>query len=219
MNEGIKESLELSPFIDCSCEHSMTDAAEPNAGPRLDKPLTLTAMSLGFGEVQLDVNIVNTALDSIGASLGGGISELQWVVSIYTIAFAALILTAGALGDRFGAKKIFMAGFAEFTIASLACALAPRGSSSTGIKAHQALGWASSQAKTRCLASQGRTALHRTSLKATRPTITRPWLTVSKWNSQRPQNRSVIRRGTPFGTDRRPTETTIAPQAASRGGL
>src|ERR1700761_6555565 len=60
--------------------------------------LTLAAMSLGYGVVQLDVTIVNTALGSIGASLGGGVSELQWVVSAYTIAFAAFILTAGALG-------------------------------------------------------------------------------------------------------------------------
>jgi MFS transporter, DHA2 family, methylenomycin A resistance protein len=91
----------------------------------LAKPLTLAAMSLGFGVVQLDVTIVNTALNSIGASLSGGVSDLQWVVSTYTIAFAALILTAGALGDRLGAKRIFMSGFAVFTVASLACGLAP----------------------------------------------------------------------------------------------
>ena len=87
--------------------------------------LTLFAMSLGYGVVQLDVTIVNTALDRIGASLGGGVSELQWVVNAYTIAFAAFILTAGALGDRIGAKRVFTAGFAIFTSASLACALAP----------------------------------------------------------------------------------------------
>ncbi len=89
------------------------------------KSLTLAAMSLGYGVVQLDVTIVNTALGSIGSSLGGGVSELQWVVGTYTIAFAALILTAGALGDRLGAKRIFMAGFSLFTLASLVCALAP----------------------------------------------------------------------------------------------
>jgi DHA2 family methylenomycin A resistance protein-like MFS transporter len=89
-----------------------------------DKLLTLAAMSLGYGMVQLDVTIVNTALNSIGVSLGGGVTELQWVVSAYTIAFAALILTAGALGDRVGAKKLFMAGFGIFIAASLACALA-----------------------------------------------------------------------------------------------
>ena len=87
--------------------------------------LTLAAMSLGYGVVQLDVTIVNTALHAIGSSLGGGVAELQWVVSAYTIAFAAFILTAGALGDRLGARNIFMAGFALFTVASLACALAP----------------------------------------------------------------------------------------------
>src|SRR5580692_2660319 len=92
---------------------------------RLATSLTLAAMSLGYGVVQLDVTIVNTALNSIGASLGGGVSELQWVVSAYTIAFAAFILTAGALGDRIGAKRVFMAGFAIFTAASVACALSP----------------------------------------------------------------------------------------------
>ena len=104
---------------------SMTRAAGKRDPSRFAKPLTLTAMSLGYGVVQLDVTIVNTALNSIGSSLGGGVSELQWVVSTYTIAFAALILTAGALGDRLGAKRIFMAGFSLFTVASLACALAP----------------------------------------------------------------------------------------------
>jgi len=87
--------------------------------------LALAATSLGLGVVQLDITIVNTALNSIGTSLGGSVAELQWVVTAYTIAFASFILTAGALGDRVGAKRIFIAGFAIFTLASLACALAP----------------------------------------------------------------------------------------------
>ncbi|RZN07098.1 MFS transporter [Bradyrhizobium genosp. SA-3] len=95
------------------------------AGSHLATSLTLAAMSLGYGVVQLDVTIVNTALDAMGRALGGGVAELQWVVSAYTIAFAAFILTAGALGDRIGAKRVFMAGFAIFTAASLACALSP----------------------------------------------------------------------------------------------
>ena len=103
-----------------------TSRPEPKtARSDLSTSLTLAAMSLGYGVVQLDVTIVNTALNSIGTSLGGGVSELQWVVSSYTIAFAAFILTAGALGDRIGAKRIFMAGFAIFTAASVGCALAP----------------------------------------------------------------------------------------------
>jgi DHA2 family methylenomycin A resistance protein-like MFS transporter len=97
-------------------------------------------MSLGYGVVQLDVTIVNTALNSIGASFGGGVSELQWVVSTYTIAFAAFILTAGAIGDRIGARKVFIGGFAIFTAASLGCAIAPTAALLIAARAVQGLG-------------------------------------------------------------------------------
>ncbi len=110
------------------------------AGAGVSRFLTLVAMSLGYGVVQLDVTIVNTALGSIGMSLGGGVSELQWIVSAYTIAFAAFILTAGALGDRVGAKRVFVAGFAIFTAASLACALAPNAALLIAARATQGLG-------------------------------------------------------------------------------
>lgn len=106
----------------------------------LSTSLTLAAMSLGYAVVQLDVTIVNTALNSIGTSLGGGVAELQWVVNAYTITFAAFILTAGALGDRIGAKRVFMAGFAIFTAASVACALAPGATSLIAARAVQGLG-------------------------------------------------------------------------------
>src|ERR1051326_5710739 len=86
---------------------------------------TLAAASLGFSVVQLDVFVVNVAVRQIGSALGGGTSGLQWVVGIYTLMFAALILTAGALGDRFGARRTFAAGFAVFMAASLGCGLAP----------------------------------------------------------------------------------------------
>ena len=90
-----------------------TGSVDKSVRSRLAKSLTLGGISLGYAVVQLDVTTVNTALSSVGNSLGGGVSELQWVVTAYTIAFAALILTAGALGDRFCAKRIFMAGFAS----------------------------------------------------------------------------------------------------------
>jgi DHA2 family methylenomycin A resistance protein-like MFS transporter len=109
-------------------------------GSTLIKSLTLAAMSLGFCVVQLDVTIVNTALNDIGRSLAGGVTELQWVVNAYTIAFAALILTAGALGDRLGAKQIFMSGFAIFVAASLACALAPTAAALIAARAVQGVG-------------------------------------------------------------------------------
>jgi DHA2 family methylenomycin A resistance protein-like MFS transporter len=115
-------------------------AASPPTRSSLSTTLTLAAMSLGYGVVQLDVTIVNTALGSIGSSLGGGVSELQWVVSAYTIAFAAFILTAGALGDRIGAKRVFMAGFAVFTAASVACALSPNATILIAARAVQGFG-------------------------------------------------------------------------------
>src|SRR5437588_4802929 len=86
---------------------------------------TLAAASLGFGMVQLDVFVVNVAIKPIGGALGGGTSGLQWVVGAYTLLFAALILTGGALGDRFGARRIYSMGFVVFVVASMACGLAP----------------------------------------------------------------------------------------------
>ena len=117
-----------------------THATELDTHSQWSKSLTLAAMSLGYGVVQLDVTIVNTALQSISSTLGGGVSELQWVVSTYTIAFAAFILTAGALGDRLGAKKIFMIGFAVFTAASMVCALAPTSTILIASRAVQGIG-------------------------------------------------------------------------------
>ncbi len=86
---------------------------------------TLLAMSLGFAVVQLDVSVVNVAIRPIGDALGGGVAGLQWIVNAYTIAFAAFILSAGAVGDRIGARRVFVAGFALFTAASALCGLAP----------------------------------------------------------------------------------------------
>jgi MFS transporter, DHA2 family, methylenomycin A resistance protein len=85
---------------------------------------TLIATSLGFAVIQLDVTVVNVAVKQIGASFGGGVTGLQWVVGAYTLVLAALILTAGALGDRFGAKRMLCTGFVVFVAASVLCGLA-----------------------------------------------------------------------------------------------
>src|SRR3954451_17869069 len=92
---------------------------------RQETRLTLVAMSLGFAVVQLDVSVVNVAIRPIGDALGGGVAGLQWIVNAYTITFAAFILSAGAVGDRIGARRVFVAGFALFTAASAMCGLAP----------------------------------------------------------------------------------------------
>jgi MFS transporter, DHA2 family, methylenomycin A resistance protein len=110
----------------------------PDDGGR--RRATLVATSLGFAIVQLDVSVVNVAIKPIGASLGGGVSALQWVVSAYTLAFAAFILSAGALGDRVGSKRIFVIGFGVFTVASAACGFAPTIGALIAMRVLQGLG-------------------------------------------------------------------------------
>jgi DHA2 family methylenomycin A resistance protein-like MFS transporter len=97
----------------------MTRVALP---PRL--PLILTAASFGFTIVQLDVTIVNVALDAIGREFGAPTASLQWVVDAYTLLLAALLLSAGALGDRLGPRRVFLAGLVLFALSSAACGLA-----------------------------------------------------------------------------------------------
>jgi MFS transporter, DHA2 family, methylenomycin A resistance protein len=87
--------------------------------------IVLAAATLGFAVIQLDVSVVNVAVKQIGVALGGGITGLQWVIDAYTLTFAALILSAGALGDRSGVKRVVLAGFVIFTVASAACGLVP----------------------------------------------------------------------------------------------
>lgn len=87
--------------------------------------LALTAALLGFGLVCLDASIVNVALPAIGTSVGSGLSGLQWVVDAYTLAFAALMLSTDAFADRVGASRAYALGTAVFTLASVACGLAP----------------------------------------------------------------------------------------------
>jgi MFS transporter, DHA2 family, methylenomycin A resistance protein len=87
--------------------------------------LTTTTMSLGFLLVQLDVSIVNVALADIAKNIHTGVTGLQWVVDSYALTFASLLLSAGALGDRIGARRAFVAGVSLFAAASLGCALAP----------------------------------------------------------------------------------------------
>jgi DHA2 family methylenomycin A resistance protein-like MFS transporter len=81
--------------------------------------------SLAFFLITLDILIVNLALTSIRNELGGSTSSQQWVIDSYTLMFAALLLFAGNLSDRLGAKKSLGWGIALFLLASLACAAAP----------------------------------------------------------------------------------------------
>lgn len=106
-----------------------------NHGPSVDSPTSrflprelrrvVAATSFGFAVVQLDVTVVNVALTRIGTDLGAGMSGLQWVVDAYTLAFAVLLLSAGALSDRLGSRRAYLAGFLVFALSSFGCAVAP----------------------------------------------------------------------------------------------
>lgn len=85
----------------------------------------LIATSLSYVIVILDTSIVNVALEPIAASLRSDIAGLQWVVNAYTLTFASLLLSGGALGDRIGAKTAYLAGLLIFACASALCGMAP----------------------------------------------------------------------------------------------
>src|SRR5690349_2767461 len=86
---------------------------------------TLLVVCVATFMLLLDITIVNVALPTIARDLGASFSDLQWVVDAYALTLAAVLLTAGALADRFGRRLVFVLGVAVFSGASLLCALAP----------------------------------------------------------------------------------------------
>src|SRR4051794_17769628 len=92
---------------------------------QLARRAPLGVAMLGFFVVALDAQIVNVALPATGAHLGGGLSGLQWVVTGYTLTFSSLLLFAGTLSDRIGARRGYGLGMAVFVAASVVCGLAP----------------------------------------------------------------------------------------------
>src|SRR5215212_4342049 len=85
---------------------------------------TLAVVCLATAMLMLDIAVVNTALPDISHDLGAGLGGLQWVVDAYTLALATIVVTMGSIADRLGRRRVFIAGLALFTVASLACALA-----------------------------------------------------------------------------------------------
>jgi EmrB/QacA subfamily drug resistance transporter len=96
-----------------------------HAAAKGNKWWTLVAVCMGTFMLLLDITIVNVALPDIQQSLKATFSDLQWVVDAYALTLAALLLTAGSLADNFGRRKVYAVGLVVFTLASLACGLAP----------------------------------------------------------------------------------------------
>ncbi len=101
-------------------KHMMKESSE-----KATRAWVLVLASVASFMVALDALVVSTALSTIRLHLGASIEELEWTVNAYTLSFAVLLMTGAALGDRFGRRRLFVAGLGLFVAASAACALAP----------------------------------------------------------------------------------------------
>jgi len=100
----------------------------------------LALSSLASFMVVLDLLVVATALNTIHRDLGASIGQLEWTVNAYTLAFAVLLMTASAVGDRFGRRRVFAIGLGVFAVGSAACALAPGAGALIAARAVQGAG-------------------------------------------------------------------------------
>src|SRR5437879_10139210 len=102
--------------------------------------LALYVLCLGSLMIVLDVTIVNVALASIKKDLGFSETSLAWVVNAYLLTFGGFLLLGGRLGDLFGHRRLFLAGLALFTFASLGCGLSTTQGLLVSARAVQGLG-------------------------------------------------------------------------------
>src|SRR5664279_2873596 len=114
----------MSTSVHALCDAAYAQAADGRRGPSHPKLViatTILASSLAF----IDGSVVNVGLPAIGASVQTDAAGLQWVVNAYLLPLSALLLLGGAAGDRFGRRRLLIAGVSLFGLASLACASAP----------------------------------------------------------------------------------------------
>ena len=121
---------------------SGAEHAPPGSTPRRSPWATLTVLAIAQFMVVLDVTIVNVALPDIQASLHFSPDDLQWVISAYTLAFGGFLLLGGRVSDLLGRRRIFSAGLALFSVASLAGGLATTQGVLIGVRAVQGFGGA-----------------------------------------------------------------------------
>lgn len=116
-----------------------TPAGEIRAASAPGRWVILTTV-LGSSMALLDSTVINVALPRIGKDLGTDLAALQWTVNAYMLTLAGLILLGGALGDRYGRRRVFVVGVIWFATASLLCGIAPDAAVLIGARALQ--GWA-----------------------------------------------------------------------------
>jgi EmrB/QacA subfamily drug resistance transporter len=113
----------------------------------------LVAICTGAFMLLIDVTIVNVALPDMARQLHTTFPDLQWVIDLYALVLGALVLTVGSIADRFGRKKVFLAGLVLFAVSSLACGVAPNVSLLIAARGVQGLGGATMFATTMALIS------------------------------------------------------------------
>src|SRR5438309_3165105 len=106
-----------------SHREALTDDLAPTTGRSSGRWFALIVLCLGALMIVLDTTIVNVALPSIRQDLGFSETSLAWVVNAYLLTYGGFLLLGGRLGDLFGHRRLFLAGIALFTLASLACGL------------------------------------------------------------------------------------------------
>ena len=117
----------------------MNEAVVRSLSPRR-KAIILVSCCLSLLIVSMDATIVNVAIPNIRADLGASASQLQWVIDIYTLALASLLMLSGATGDRFGRRRTFQIGLTVFALGSLLCSLAPNIETLIAARLLQAIG-------------------------------------------------------------------------------
>jgi EmrB/QacA subfamily drug resistance transporter len=104
------------------------------------KTIVLISCCLSLLIVSMDATIVNVAIPSIRADFGASAAEMQWVVDVYTLVLASLLMLSGATGDRFGRRRVFQIGLTVFAFGSLLCSLAPTANALIGARLLQGVG-------------------------------------------------------------------------------
>jgi MFS transporter, DHA2 family, methylenomycin A resistance protein len=131
--EGEQRSRGTAPSVDDS-------VGGPDALPPPHRGLGFFAVCLAYCAIILDGSVLNVAIPTIRENLGGSMTGAQWVLDGYTLPLAALLLTAGAVGDRVGLRRMLLGGIVVFTAASAACATAPSAAWLIGARAAQGVG-------------------------------------------------------------------------------
>ena len=131
---------ERQPACDMTTLEAPVRLSAAPAGGGRRTPLTIAVTAVAYFMVTLDTLVVVTALPTIHRDLGGSVETLQWTINAYNMAFAAGIITAAALGDPWGRRRVTRAGLGIFTLASAACALAPTTATLIAFRAVQGVG-------------------------------------------------------------------------------